>query len=223
MVEIKDIPFEVVIEKKRIRNIYIRVENNTINVTCPYYTNDYEVYKFIDTKRNWIYKVYQYNNNKIERSLKYNGGDSFYIYGEKYNLIRSIGRKNIKLIDSSIYFTYKDNSEESIKALYKYFDKKLLIKAQEYLDKYRYILLDYGYTDMPILKARLMSSKWGVCYTRKNQIVISSYLINYPLKALEYIVIHELVHFIVPNHSKRFYEIVGNNMPDYKEANNLLK
>ena len=223
MVEIKGIAFDVIIEKKRIRNIYIRVENNTINVTCPYYTNDYEVYKFIDTKRNWIYKVYQYNNNKQLHSLKYSGGDSFYIYGAKHDLIRSIGRKNVKLIDNSIYFAYKDESEESIKALYKYFDNKLLIKAQEYLDKYRYILLDYGYNDMPVLKARIMSSKWGVCYTRKNQITISSYLINYPLKALEYIVVHELVHFIVPNHSKRFYEIVGNNMPDYKEANNILK
>jgi len=74
-----------------------------------------------------------------------------------------------------------------------------------------------------MLKARIMSSKWGVCYTRKNQITVSSYLINYPLKALEYIVIHELVHFIIPNHSKRFYEIIANNMPDYKIANDALK
>lgn len=223
MVQIKDVQFEVNIEKKRIRNTYLRVEGNVINVTCPYYVNDYEVYKFIETKKNWIYRVYQYNDNKIKRSLKYNGGDCFYIHGEKYNLVKSIGRKNVKLIENTIFFTYKDESVDSIKALYKYLDNKLLIRAKEYLEKYRYILLDYGYNDMPELKARIMSSKWGVCYTRKNQIVISSYLINYPLEALEYIIIHELVHFIVPNHSKRFYEIIKNNMPNYKEANNLLK
>lgn len=223
MVEIKSISFNVSIEKKRIRNIYLRVEGNTIKATCPYYVNEYEVYKFIETKRDWIYKAYLYNNNKIMRSLKYSGGDHFFIYGEQYQLLKFVGRKNIKIIDNTIYFTYKDDSEDSIKALYKYFDSKLLLKAQEYLDKYRYILLDYGYNEMPILKARIMTSKWGVCYTRKNQIVISSYLINYPVDALEYIIIHELVHFIVPNHSKRFYEIIANNMPNYKDANNLLK
>lgn len=223
MVEIKGITFEVNIEKKRIRNIYLRVEGNVIHATCPYYTAQYEVYKFIDSKRNWLYKVYQYNQNKISHSLIYRGGESFYIYGQEYKLIRSVGRKSIKVIDNTIYFTYKDDSEDGIKALYKYFDARLLVKAQEYLLKYRNILLDYGYMQMPIIKARIMSSKCGVCYTRKNQIIISSYLINYPELALEYIIIHELVHFIIPNHSKRFYEIIGNNMPDYKRANDLLK
>ncbi|MBQ1625320.1 MAG: M48 family metallopeptidase, partial [Erysipelotrichaceae bacterium] len=57
----------------------------------------------------------------------------------------------------------------------------------------------------------------------KNSITISSYLIHYPLYCLEYIMVHEMTHFIVPNHSKRFYEVVVNNMPDYKRAVKRLK
>ena len=75
MVEIKGINFQVEITKKRIRNIYLRVEDNKISATCPYYTANYEVYNFINTKRDWIYKAYLYNQYKKENTretLNYN-------------------------------------------------------------------------------------------------------------------------------------------------------
>lgn len=223
MVEIKGIKFEVEITKKKIRNIYLRLQDNKIEASCPYYVPKYEVYKFIESKRDWIYKVYQFNNNRPKNLYLYNGGDTFYVFGKPYKLVRNIGRKKVVISEDTIFFTYKDDSLDSIKALYKYFDTELLNKAKIYLDKYRPLLLDYGYNEEPILNARLMSSKWGVCYTRNNKINISSYLIHYPYECLEYIMIHELAHFIIPNHSKRFYEIIANNMPDYKRANSLLK
>lgn len=223
MVEIKGIKFEVEITKKKIRNIYLRVEGNKIDASCPYYVPKYEVYKFIESKRDWIYKAYVFNNNRPKNMYLYRGSDIFYVFGKPYKLVRNIGRKKICVIDDTIYFTYKDDSADAIKALYKYFDTSLLNKASEYLNKYRPLLLDYGYIDEPILNARIMTSKWGVCYTRNNKINISSYLIHYPYECLEYIMIHELTHFIIPNHSKRFYEIIANNMPNYKEANALLK
>ena len=223
MVDIKGIKFEVEITKKKIRNIYLRLQDNKIEASCPYYVPKYEVYKFIESKRDWIYKVYQFNNNRPKNLYLYNGGDTFYVFGKPYKLVRNIGRKKVVISEDTIFFTYKDDSLDSIKALYKYFDAELLNKAKIYLDKYRPLLLDYGYNEEPILNARLMSSKWGVCYTRNNKINISSYLIHYPYECLEYIMIHELTHFIIPNHSKRFYEIIANNMPDYKRANSLLK
>lgn len=223
MVEIKGIKFEVEITKKKIRNIYLRLQDNKIEASCPYYVPKYEVYKFIESKRDWIYKVYQFNNNRPKNLYLYNGGDTFYVFGKPYKLVRNIGRKKVVISEDTIFFTYKDDSLDSIKALYKYFDTELLNKAKIYLDKYRPLLLDYGYNEEPILNARLMSSKWGVCYTRNNKINISSYLIHYPYECLEYIMIHELTHFIIPNHSIRFYEIIANNMPDYKRANSLLK
>ena len=223
MLEIHGINFKVEINKKKIKNIYLRLSGNTVYATCPYYVADYEVYNFIQTKREWIYKVYMVNQYRRENTYMYQGLCDFYIFGQKYNLIRKKGSKNINIINNEIYFDYPDDSEEGIKALYKFLDKQLLIKAEEFISKYESMLLDYGYNLRPILKARIMRSKWGVCYTRKNQITISSYLIHYPLDCLEYIIIHEMTHFIVPNHSKRFYEIIENRMPEYKKANAKLK
>lgn len=223
MVEIKGITFDVVITKKRIRNIILKVDGNTINASCPYYTPKYEVYNFIESKKNWIYKAYEYNANRPRNIYIYKGGDIFYIFGEEYKLVRSVGRKSLKIIDKTIYFAYKDDSEDGIKALYKELEKLLLNKAREYLNKYRATLLDYGYIDEPVINARIMTSKWGVCYSRNNRININRYLIHYPLICLEYIMVHEMTHFIIPNHSKRFYEIVSNNMPNYKDIDKLLR
>ncbi len=216
MIEIKGIKFEVNITRKNIRNSYLRVKGNVINATCPLHVYDYQVYQFIESKRDWIYNAYIRSTCKINNSLIYMGGDIFYIFGVEYKLVRSIGKKKICINNDTIFFTYKDDSLDGIKALYKYLDNRLLIKAQEYLDKYRNLLLDYGYDNIPEINARCMSSKWGACYTRKNKICISSYLIHYSLDCLEYIMVHEMSHFIVPNHSKRFYEIVSSVMPNYK-------
>ena len=223
MVEIKGIVFDVDITHKRIRNLYLRLEGNTIMASAPLFMPDYEVYKFIEEKRNWIYKTYNEMTYKERTTHMYHGGDTFYIFSTPFKLVRSIGKKSINVRENCIYLSYPDDSDDSLKYLYKYMDRILLSKAQDFLDKHIPFLQDYGYMKIPSLKCRIMSSKWGVCYTRNNRITLSSYLIHYPFECLEYIIVHELTHFIIPNHSRRFYDIVENNMPEYKRASELLK
>ena len=223
MIEIKGIRFEVEIVHKKIKNLYLRLNDNRIVASAPLRMPDYEVYRFIESKRDWIYRTYDYMSYKKRMGHKYRGGDIFYLFDEPYRLERLIGKKNVLIKDKTIYLSYKDDSEDSIKYLYKYLDKYLMEKALDLLNHHLPFLEDYGYHQIPELKCRIMTSKWGVCYTRKNSICISSYLIHYPLECLEYIMVHEMTHFIVPNHSKRFYEVVGNQMPMYKEAVKLLK
>lgn len=223
MIEIKGISFKVEIHRKRIRNLYLRVEDDTILASAPLNMPEYEIYSFINTKRNWIYNTYNYYQYKNNVTHMYKGGDIFYVYNVPFKLVKSIGKKNITVRENTIYLTYKNDSEDSIKYLYKYFDKLLIIKAEEFLLKHLDFLKDYGYNLTPEIRCKIMSSKWGVCYTRKNLINISSYLIHYPFECLEYIIVHEMTHFIIPNHSKRFHEIVANNMPEYKRASDKLK
>ena len=223
MIEIKGISFKVEIHRKRIRNLYLRVEDDTILASAPLNMPEYEIYSFINTKRNWIYNTYNYYQYKNNVTHMYKGGDIFYVYNVPFKLVKSIGKKNITVRENTIYLTYRNDSEDSIKYLYKYFDKLLIIKAEEFLLKHLDFLKDYGYNLTPEIRCKIMSSKWGVCYTRKNLINISSYLIHYPFECLEYIIVHEMTHFIIPNHSKRFHEIVANNMPEYKRASDKLK
>ena len=118
MVEIKGIKFNVEIERKRIRNLYLRVEGNTIKASAPFSMSDYEIYNFINTKRNWIYKTYNYYEYKENITHMYKGGDIFYVYNVPFKLVRFIGKKNISIKENTIYLTYKNDSDEAINYLY---------------------------------------------------------------------------------------------------------
>lgn len=74
----------------------------------------------------------------------------------------------------------------------------------------------------PLIKVRLMKSCWGVCHFKKGYITLNKMLIEKPIEAIEYVVLHEYVHFLEPNHKSGFHNIMQNLMPDYKERKKLL-
>jgi len=193
--------FEIEIEYKRIKNMYLKIKDKgVLSITAPYGTSTSFIISFIDSKYSWILKTTLKMDEKIKTSLAYKGGDVFYVYGVKKTL--------------------KDNV--NVKNLYKALNEDVLIKASRYVDKYMPFLNSYGYYKRPVLKMRSMTSKWGVCYTLKNTIVLNNHLIHYPLECLEYIVLHEMCHFIEANHSKRFYSLIERNLHNYKEIKKKL-
>ena len=65
-------------------------------------------------------------------------------------------------------------------------------------------------------------SNWGSCST-KNNVNISTCLLFAPQDVIDYVIIHELAHLVEMNHSSRFWALVENAMPDYKEKEKWLK
>ena len=75
---------------------------------------------------------------------------------------------------------------------------------------------------VPELRVRGMRSRWGSCHCRKGTITLSRQLLERPMPAVEYVVLHEYCHFIHPNHSPDFYALVSALMPDWRERKKLL-
>ncbi|MDO5601510.1 MAG: DUF45 domain-containing protein [Oscillospiraceae bacterium] len=75
---------------------------------------------------------------------------------------------------------------------------------------------------MPALSFREMKSRWGVCYPAKRKLVFNTRLALRPLPAQEYVVLHEFVHFLYPDHGKRFHAAMAALMPDYRARRKLL-
>lgn len=75
---------------------------------------------------------------------------------------------------------------------------------------------------MPQIRVRLMKSRWGSCHHKKGIITLNTMLAQVPLACLEYVVVHELAHFVVPNHSQSFHEVMAKVMPDYGLRRKLL-
>lgn len=61
-------------------------------------------------------------------------------------------------------------------------------------------------------------SRWGCCHPRTHQLAFSVYLLLLPDWCIEHVVVHELTHLLVPNHSDRFYAVMEQFFPRWKEA-----
>lgn len=74
-----------------------------------------------------------------------------------------------------------------------------------------------------VIKMKSMKSRWGSCHISDGVIVMNTRLIYYPENSVRYVFIHEYAHFIVPDHSRRFYRVMEEFMPDYKYWADKLK
>lgn len=64
---------------------------------------------------------------------------------------------------------------------------------------------------------------WGSCNHQGKTINLNWVLVMAPLSVIDYVVVHELCHLAVPNHSARFWKKVAQFMPDYKTQEQWLK
>ena len=65
-------------------------------------------------------------------------------------------------------------------------------------------------------------TRFGSC-SGKNSICFSLYLMQYPVEAIEYVVVHELAHIRHKDHSPAFYAEVSRYLPDYRQRQAMLK
>ncbi len=77
---------------------------------------------------------------------------------------------------------------------------------------------------LPYEKLRISSARtrWGSC-SSQGTISFTWRLIMAPMELVDYVIIHELVHTKIKNHSKDFYNGVGKILPDYKKRIRWLK
>lgn len=108
----------------------------------------------------------------------------------------------------------EDFDQSEIKAL-----KERLLKIIEPLIEYYSIKMGVYPSRISINSAR---TRFGSCSSKKS-LNFSYRLALYPYEAIEYVCVHELAHLKEMNHSKRFWAIVEEQLPDYKSRKALLK
>ena len=130
----------------------------------------------------------------------------------KLNL-RKAERKNIsvRLSKGKINVIYPNNlSPDSIEVqatIRKGIERALKIEAKEYLpDRVKQLLtsIEFKYNKLSL---KNIKSRWGSC-SRKNNINLSIHLMRLPDHLIDYVILHELVHTVHHNHSKRFWAML---------------
>lgn len=99
-------------------------------------------------------------------------------------------------------------------------------KARAYLEEVHRQMLPLVADFAPpgvTLVVKPMKSRWGVCHLKKTTITLNSQLLAYPRAAAEYVVLHEYVHFLHPDHQRGFHAEMAKRMPDYRARRALLR
>lgn len=206
--EIDNKEYEVIITKKNNKNTYIRVkENLKIYVTTSRFTTKFSIKNLLDNNEDAIKKMI---NSQIKKNKK---NDYFNYLGNSYEVFID-DVDEIKFLDDAIFVESKQYLDKWLKKeIKKIFKERLDYNYNRYEEKIPY----------PKLKIRTMKTRWGVCNIRDNSVTLNTKLIEYDIEKLDYVIIHELSHFIHFNHSKAFWNQVEKYTPNYKQIRKDLK
>lgn len=204
----QDKDYLVIIEKKNNKNLYIRVTSNLeIKITCNYLYSKSSIKKILEDNRKSVEKML---NKQI---IKNNADTKYSLLGHELIIKYKDVRK--PLLEDNI-LTIKDD-----KMLDKWYKNTAKEIFKKYLDEAYYVFDEK--IPYPILKVRSMKTRWGVCNKRDNSVTLNLELIKKDHKYLNYVIVHELSHFVHFNHSKKFWQTVEKYCPEYKEVRKELK
>lgn len=79
-----------------------------------------------------------------------------------------------------------------------------------------------GNPDIPPITVRKMKSRWGSC-SRNGRICLNSMLVQKPIDAIDFVIMHELCHLTHFNHGAGFYNLMDQLMPDWRVRESKLE
>ena len=207
--QIDDTIYPVEIERKKSnKNTYIRVKKDmSIQVTTNFFTSDKAITKLIEENSNKIKKMIKTQEIKNENNT------GFFYLGKKYDIVY-VEYCDISLGENKVFLNRKIDLD-------KWYKKEAMKIYKEHLDQiYHRFSRKIPY---PSLKIRKMTTRWGVCNVKTKTITLNLELIKREVKYLDYVIVHELSHLIYANHSSKFWDLVEENMPEYKKYRKEMK
>ena len=101
-------------------------------------------------------------------------------------------------------------------------DAQCMQVFRPYLEKY-YPVFAKTLGAPPQIVLKTLKSMWGICRPAKKQITLNRRLAQQPAAAVEYVVLHEYLHFWYPDHGKAFHRALDRLMPDNRQRRALLR
>lgn len=221
----QDIFFELKYSDRKTLAIEVHPDSSIV-VIAPESSDLNEIKKRIIKRGQWIRKQQQYFEQFLPRTPKreYVSGETHFYLGRRYLLkVRSGNVNQAKLKGGVLFVTCKESTQPNVvkqilaQWYYNHSLKKITaIKDKEYLKFKKYNI------DSPTLELKRMSKRWGSC-TANGKISINPEIIKAPTKCIEYLINHEMCHLIERNHTKIFYELLTQIMPNWEKWKNTLE
>lgn len=222
VLNISGIPIEVC--KKNIKNmhLYVKPPNGNVTVSAPLSMSDDAIERFIRTKISWIkMQISKFDNQLRQSEREYVSGETLYFWGKQYYLQTEYGKKNSIVLssDKAVLTVRKESTVEQRENFVREWYRELLkTEIAHLLPKWEKI------TGLKAesWQTKYMTTRWGTCNTKTGKLWFNLQLAKKSPECLEYIILHELVHFVEKNHNERFISLMDKYMPMWREVKTTL-
>lgn len=201
---------EILRTKRRTITLQITSDGRLV-IHAPLKTPRSLIERAVQQKSGW---VLQKQNEISLKNQKYPPkrcveGEAFRIFGDDYSLTYSDTAKEVFAKGGKLFVPerFRDNARVYIEKFYKSEAKRVLFERVAYYSA----MYKIKYESVKITSAL---SRWGSC-SSKGRLCFTWRLAMAPVLMIDYVVVHELSHIDHLDHSKAFWQRVGELMPDY--------
>lgn len=220
---INDIP--IFLTRKKIKNLYIRIKapEAKVMVSVPVSMPDAYVKEFITKQWDWIRKKRKeiLDTERTENRAggrQYISGEVHDLWGMPYELTveRSLKKPLTEMREDKIYMrvTAHSTREERRRQLDQWYQEQIAGVLPGLVGKYEQIVGQHASE----WHFRRMKTRWGSCNIQKKRICLNIQLAQMPVECLEYVIVHELTHLHEAGHNKRFWGLVDEFYPKWREV-----
>lgn len=225
----------ITITRKKIKNMYLRVHpDGTVTISAPKRLSDKAIREFVNSKADWIaaqlQKLEERKRAEQQAGAKrftepvYLTGEIHYYWGCPCKLLveETTGKSSVEFLENQqnilMHAPANSTTEQRKHLLEEFYRRELKAVVPHLLEKY-----------VPIVgkvptewRIRNMKTRWGTCNTKEGRIWLSLNLAKKHPDCLDYVIVHELTHLYVPNHSKAFWARMDIYYPEWREVRKLL-
>jgi predicted metal-dependent hydrolase len=199
----------IIYHNKSTKHSYVRVKApGIIHVTLGRYAN-----------KAWMNDLIEKNADALLKQVKKHTEDKPYtLFGETVKQVLIDEKTAFYKEEEKTLYLPKDRTQEALKK----FEKTLLLKTvKQILDVFPH--KDFLNVEGLTINTRYTSTVNGSCHAKKRRINLNLYLVRKPKIFLHYVLMHELAHLKVQNHSKDFYQVLEVLCPNYKDIKKAMR
>ena len=220
VIEIAGLSVELV--RKPIKNLHIGVypPAGRVRVAAPSAISEDAVRVAIVTRLGWIKKKQrEFEGQARQPERRYISGETHFVFGKPLRiLVQPISTSRCMIeADASDRLTMMvpEGSTVDQKAhwMAAWYRSQLRDKTVPRISKWS----DRLSVPVPKWGIRLMKTKWGSCNPEKGLVWLNLDLAKKPLAALDYVILHEMAHFLSPRHDEIFLRALDRNMPAWRQ------
>jgi predicted metal-dependent hydrolase len=210
----------VEVTQKDIKNVHLSVypPYGKVKIAAPERMELDTIRIYAISKLSWIRKQQaKIVAQKREAPREYITNESHYFQGKRYllkvievNTTPTVKQKHNHL---ELHIRPGTGIEKRKEILDAWYRSQLKTTAAIYISKWEK-LMNSSVAEFGIKK---MKTKWGTCNIEAKRIWINLELAKKPKQCLEYIIVHEMVHFFERNHNSRFVALMDQYLPNWRE------